>query len=100
VKKVIENNRKADPNAKKSINFVLGTAGYRKSKEKVEVEDEETALNACHEFKIDTIVKESLSKTAIRTHIEKGGPITEGVKILPPEERIYLYYWKKESHNN
>jgi phage host-nuclease inhibitor protein Gam len=90
VKKVIANKRKADPNAKKSINFVLGTAGYRKGKEKVDIENEETALNACHEFKIDTIIKETVSKKAIKTHIENGGPIPEGVKILPQEEKFYV----------
>lgn len=88
VRMMIERNRKIDPKAKKSIDLLWGTAGYRKGRDKVELgefgPEEAKALN------IPVQTKEYVNKTDVLNHIKKTGQVPDGVEVTEAEERFYV----------
>lgn len=86
VKGVVSENLKVNPKAKKSLDFLTGSAGFRKGKAKIEVEDEEKAIRACNELSIKTIIKVSVSKSAVMDYVKNGGNAPDGTKYVEGDE--------------
>lgn len=64
VKRVVDVNLKADPKAVKSVTFLAGRAGFKKSSGAIEIDDMGTVAKKCHEMGIP--VKMEITKTALK----------------------------------
>ena len=86
VKGIIAANLKANPKAKKSMDFLMGSAGFRAGLPSIKILDEEKALESCHALEIETIVKESVSKKKVKEYIDAGHDAPEGTEVDEGEE--------------
>jgi len=86
VKGIITANLKSNPNAKKSMDFMMGSAGFRAGRTSINILDEEKALDSCHQYEIETIIKESVSKKKVKEYIDAGHEAPEGTEVDEGEE--------------
>ena len=86
VKGIIAANLKSNPSAKKSMDFLMGSAGFRSGRPSVTILDEEKALESCHQYKIETITNETVSKTKVKEYIDAGYPAPAGTGVDEGEE--------------
>ena len=86
VKGIVAANLKTNPQAKKSIDFMLGSAGFRTGRTSIKIIDEEKALESCHTLGIETIVKESVSKKKVKGYIDEGHEAPVGTEVDEGEE--------------
>jgi len=86
VKGIVAANLKDNPKAKKSMDFMLGSAGFRDGRSSITILDEEKALDSCHTLGIETIVKESVSKKAVKGYIDEGHEAPGGTEVDEGEE--------------
>lgn len=83
---LVATNIEHNPSGKKSVDFLAGSAGFRKGRTSIDIKDPDKALESCHKLGIETIVKESVSKTAVKGFIDKGNPAPEGTEVVEGEE--------------
>jgi len=76
---------------RRSVKLPSGTAGFRASPDRVEVEDEAAALAWC-EANLPAAVKTKkyLSLTEIKASLKAGGAMPEAVRLVGGETRFYV----------
>lgn len=76
---------------RKSIDLPHGRVGFRHVGERVEVIEEEAAIEAARASVPEAVkVKVSLSLTALKEHFKATGEILPGCGVVPAEERFYV----------
>ena len=76
---------------RRSVKLPSGTAGFRASPERVEVEDEAAALTWCEaNLPAAVKVKKYLSLTEIKASIKAGSAMPEAVRLVGGETRFYV----------
>ena len=86
VKGIVMANLETNPKAKKSVDVLMGSAGFRDGRESIKILDEEQALKSCHQLGIETIIKESVSKNKVKEYIEAGHDAPMGTELDKGEE--------------
>ena len=74
----------------KNMKLINGTAGFRKTPERVEVKDETQLIAFAKTNGIPVKIKESVSKTDVKTFIKKTGAIPEGVEFIEGSDKFYV----------
>ena len=90
VKARIDENLKFDKNAKKSLSLTLGTVGFKKNPDRLEIEDMEGAVRYAESHGIPIKVVKSVGKTALKDHVKQTGQVDESFKYIEGEEHFYV----------
>jgi hypothetical protein len=88
VRQMIERNKEIDPKAKRSIDLLWGTAGYRKGRDKVELV--EFGPEEAKKLEIPVQVKEYVNKTDVLNYIKKTGQVPDGVEVTEADDKFYV----------
>ena len=99
VENKIRNDIKANPKAKKSMEFLSGIAGLRAGKERVEIEDMEAAVKDARSRDIPVKTVETVSKTDVKNYHKLNGVVLSGTKIVEGDETFYIKTIKGETEN-
>jgi len=90
VKARIDENLKLDKNAKKSLKFTLGTAGFRRGQDRLEIKDMEGAVQFAESHNLPVKVVKSVGKTDLKNHVKSTGQIDDSFELIEGEEHFYV----------
>ena len=76
---------------KKTLRLPDGTLGYRRTRMKLQIADDEAVLSWCRQNLPDAVrVKESILKTPLNEHLQDTGEVPPGCEIDPGGDEFFV----------
>ncbi len=75
---------------KKSRSLPHGTFGFRRMPDRIEIDDPKAALNFALTHGLEITVKESVSKTVLKTYVKDTGDEGKGFHMVPGADEFYV----------
>ena len=76
---------------KKTLRLPDGTLGYRRTRTRLQIADDEMVLDWCRQNLPDAVrVKESILKTPLGEHLQETGEVPPGCEIEPGGDEFYV----------